>query len=124
VTPSERTAAWVLADADRPVLQDPAEFVASLAHADPDETPTLRAIPDHGRTPCFSEGLAAEVPEVRYDLAWASAGSAYFANRWSLAEQPQTPTADVYAGLTAREREALCDARCDLVDWASRLGAR
>lgn len=57
-----------------------------------------------------------EVGEVRYDLDCATMTGLLAAGRERLDFR------DVYEGLTDREVELLCDARCALVRWRERLG--
>jgi len=119
VTEAEALALWVLDwvdDGDRPGLQDPADFAASIRPDD--EPPTLR-VPPHGRRPVFTDGAVSEVPEVRYDTEHATMVGLLAAG---YADTTGPNAIAVYGGLEPAESDALCLARGELCARADRLG--
>lgn len=58
-----------------------------------------------------------EVEEIRYDLDHATV-TGLLAGGFETPDHLAAP----YEGLTDRESELLCDARCELVEWRERLG--
>lgn len=97
MTPSERVAAWVLADVD--------------------ECPTL---PRPARMPVFSDGPYVRVDEVRYDLDEATMEALDYAGY----KDYRGNAIAIYGDLGLTEGAAILEARLAVMDAADRLGRR